>query len=349
MHHIRLWVYDDILASGVSGPIDVFTVANIIWARRRGRERRTGALFDWRVESLDGKPVRTTSGQIVHVDGAINARTAADAVILTAPFVADVERFLDEKHHVLQPLLSGLRRQHERGAILATYCTGSFLLAEAGLLDDRAATTHWAKAKDFERRYPRVDLRSAEVITEQDRILCSGAVTTYFNLALNLVAKLVDEDLAASTARLLLIDTNRISQASYATLDMQHQHAHSDQLVNRAQQWMQKNFRQGIRLADLARQLGTSERTLSRRFRQAIGEAPLRHLQSLRIEAAKSLLETKGLAVDLVSERVGYEDVSTFRQLFKRETGLSPRDYQRQFARRGVGAAAQPADIRTGR
>ncbi len=126
MYHIKLWVYDDILASGVSGPIDVFTAANTIWARRRDQERRVGGPFGWRVESLDGKPVRTASGQIVHVDGTINARMAADAVIVTAPFVPDLLHFLDERHDSLIPLLSCLRRQHERGALLATYCNGSF-------------------------------------------------------------------------------------------------------------------------------------------------------------------------------------------------------------------------------
>jgi transcriptional regulator GlxA family with amidase domain len=333
MYHVRLWVYDQILASGVSGPIDVFTAANEIWVRQSGRERPVDGPFRWRVESLDGKPVRTASGQIVHVDGAINARTAADAVILTAPFVADPARFLDERQNALRPLLSGLRRQHQRGALLGTYCNGSFLLAAAGLLDGRVATTHWAKARDFERRYPRVHLRSAEVMTEQDRILCCGAVTAYLNLALRLVEKLAGLDLAAATARVMLIDANRPSQAPYATLDLQDPQEHSDQLVTRAQQWMQKNFRRSFRVADLARELGASERTLNRRFNEAVGQPPLRHVQALRVALAKRLLETRRLSFEAVSERVGYGDVSTFRQLFKRETGLSPRDYQRQFAR----------------
>jgi transcriptional regulator GlxA family with amidase domain len=138
MYHVRLWVYDQILASGVSGPIDVLTAANEIWVRQSGRERPVDGPFRWRVESLDGKPVRTASGQIVHVDGAINARTAADAVILTAPFVADPARFLDERQNALRPLLSGLRRQHQRGALLGTYCNGSFLLA-AAVRDTRSA------------------------------------------------------------------------------------------------------------------------------------------------------------------------------------------------------------------
>lgn len=340
MRHIRIWVYDGVLASSVTGPIDVFTTANDMWAHKNRDQRGNAPLLEWRIESPDGKPIRTASGQIMNVDGPINARTAADAVLVPGPFVADVPRFL-EKMHILQPLLSALRRQYDHGALLASSCSGSFVLAEAGLLDGRAATTHWALATAFRKRYPKVDLRIAEVMTEQNRILCSGAVTTYLNLGLRLVEKFGGADLAAVTGKMLLIDTNRISQASYATLTVQGQQPHSDVLVARAQRWMGKHLQRSFRLAELARHLAVSERTLNRRFKLATGAAPLRYLQSQRIEVAKRLLENNGLYVDAVSERVGYGDLSTFRQLFKRETGLSPREYQRRFARRHQSRAAQ--------
>jgi transcriptional regulator GlxA family with amidase domain len=333
MRHIRIWVYDGILASGVAGPIDVFTAANATWADLNGEPRGSTRLFECRVESLDGKAVRTASGQTLAVDGTINARSAADAVIVPGPYVNDVARFLQHRA-VLDPLLSALRRQHARGALLASFCSGSFLLAEAGLLDGRVATTHWALAKAFEARYPNVELRPREVLTEDAGIICSGAVTTYLNLALRLVEQFAGEHLAAATAKMLLIDTNRVSQASYASLTVQDQERHSDALVAQAQRWMAKHLQRGFRLSELAADLAVSERTLNRRFKQAIGETPLRHAQSLRVEVAKRLFETKRINVDAVSARVGYGDVSAFRQLFKRATGLSPREYQRRFSRR---------------
>jgi transcriptional regulator GlxA family with amidase domain len=331
MPRIRIWVFDGILASGVAGTVDIFTAANAVSAERNPGRRGKAPLLEWRIESLDGGPVQTASGQMVAVDGPINARAAADAVVVPGPFIAEIERFF-ARGDIVRPLLAALRYRHARGTLLASYCTGSFILAEAGLLDGGVATTHWAKAKLFAKRYPEVDLRVSEILTEQKGILCSGAVTTSLNLALRIVEKFAGADVAHATARMMLIDTNRVSQSSYASRPTQP--PHSDELVARAQRYMERSLQQGFNLGELARHLAVSERTLNRRFKNSLGEAPLHYLQSLRVDVAKRLLESPGLTVDAVGERVGYGDLSTFRRLFKRETGLSPRDYQRRFARR---------------
>jgi transcriptional regulator GlxA family with amidase domain len=330
MKLIRIWVYDGILASGVSGPIDVFAAANRIAAKNPADRRHPFQPIRWRVESLDGKPVHTASGQTVAVEGRIDSRGRADAVLVTAPFVADMEEFVSRRDQ-LHALSSALRRQHAAGAVIASYCTGSYLLAEAGLLDGRIATTHWDKAADFARRYPKVELRASEVLTEQDRVLCTGAVTSFLNLALRLVEMFGDARLSTTTAKTLLIDTNRVSQASYATL--LDEHGHSDRLVARAQRFMEATLQHGFRLSELAAHLAVSERTLNRRFNQAVGDSPLEYLQSLRVEVAKRLLEVGHTSLEAVSQRVGYGDLSTFRELFKRKTGLTPREYQRRFVR----------------
>jgi transcriptional regulator GlxA family with amidase domain len=327
---IRIWVYDGILASGVAGPIDVLHAANRLSGKAAARGSNPLPMFAWRVESLDGQPVKAASGQSIAVDGKIDPRKRAEAILLTAPFFSNMDEFIGRREQ-LNALSSALRRQRKAGAVLAAYCTGNYLLAEAGLLDGRVATTHWANAADFARRYPRVELRAREILTWQDGIISGGSVTSYLNLAVRLVEMFAGETLALMTAESLLIDTNRTSQASYAKLI--DDHGHVDSLVARAQQHMEATLQQGFRLSELAAWLAVSERTLNRRFKQAIGLAPLTYLQNLRIEVAKQLLESRPIGLERVSQRVGYGDISTFRQLFKRKTGLSPGEYQMRFAR----------------
>lgn len=337
---IRIWVYDGILASGVAGPIDVFNAANHLSAREGARRPDPSCMFEWRVESLDGQPVRAASGQSIAVDGKIDPRKRADAVLLTAPFFSNMDEFIRRREQ-FDALSSALRRQCKTGAVLAAYCTGNYLLAEAGLLDGRVATTHWAKAADFARRYPNVELRAREVLTGQNGIISGGSVTSYLNLAVRLVEMFAGEKHAAMTAKSLLIDMSRTSQASYTTL--LDEHGHTDPLVARAQQRMEATLQQGFRLSELADWLAVSERTLNRRFKQAVGLAPLEYLQNLRIEVAKQLLESRPIGLEMVSQRVGYGDLSTFRQLFKRKTGLSPSEYQMRFARASVADATERA------
>ena len=327
---VRIWVYDGILGSGVAGSVDVFTAANSLGARGVGTDGKPFRKLTWSVESLDGAPVRSVSGQSIAVDRKIDPRRRADAILLTAPFVVYMDAFM-ARREMVEALSKAVRRQHEAGAVLASSCTGSYLLAEAGLLNGRRATTHWAKAKDFAGRYPRVELRADEILTEQDGILSGGGGTSYLNLAVRLVDKLAGADLAAATAKTLLIDMNRISQASYATL--LEEHGHSDKLVALAQQRMEDTLSQGFHLPDLAAHLGVSARTVNRRFKQTLGIGPLEYLQTLRVEVAKRLLETGNSSVEDACQRVGYSDLSTFRTLFKRKTGLSPRDYQSRFIR----------------
>lgn len=336
---IQIWVYDGILASGVAGPVDVFTAANRIIEINAAEARAPTRPIRWCLQSLDGRPIQTASGQTITVDGKINASGRSEAVLVTAPFVSDMDSFISNRKQV-QELCTFLRRQHRAGAVLATYCTGSYLLAEAGLLDGRVATTHWARSQDFSKRYPRVRLRSQEVLTEQDHIICGGAVTSFLDVALRLVELHSGPRVAASTGRLLLIDPGRTSQSPY--VDLSRYDGHTDQVVARAQRRMESSLQQKFSLSHLAAELTVSERTLNRRFKQATGQAPLEYLQNFRVEVAKRLLETGSATPSAASQHVGYSDFSTFRLLFKRKVGVSPSEYQRRFAKKQY--AADPSE-----
>lgn len=325
---VRIWVYDGVLASGVESSIDIFSVANALIreSSASGGGRRKD--FAWSVESLDGRSVRSASGRIVPVDRSIDGYAPTDAVLLAAPYVGDMKPFMERKGEIAA-LVDALRRQYARGAVVASYCTGNYLLAEAGLLDARPATTHWSKIQEFARRYPSVQLRAQELIAEQDRIISGGSVTSYVNLALRLVAKFFGPAFADATAKMMLIDTTRVSQASYVSLSPDDRHG--DALVARAQRRMEAMVQNTVQLAGLAADLSVSERTLHRRFKQALGMGPLDYLQTLRVELTKRLLEQSDMTIDQICARVGYADTSSFRILFRRKTGLSPKEYQARF------------------
>jgi transcriptional regulator GlxA family with amidase domain len=331
---VRLWVCDGILASTVTGFVDVLAVANAVW-RQGARNASRVPLFAWSVESVSGQPVTSATGQAVAVDAAIGHRMAADAVVVFGPFVGGgVDAFLqhwDAAMDALQPILKALRAVHGRGSSVASVCSGAFLLAEAGLLDGAGATTHWALVDAMRRRYPGISVLGDEVLVDNGDTVCSGAMTSYLNLALRLVERCGGTALASATAKWMLIDRQRLSQASYRSLTVQAQVPHDDDLVGRAQRLLEQRLKDGIRLPLLAAKLAVSERTLNRRFLKALGKTPLQYLQSVRIDHAKNLLEASRLSVEAVGERVGYGDASTFRRLFKRETGLTPRGYQQRF------------------
>jgi transcriptional regulator GlxA family with amidase domain len=170
------------------------------------------------------------------------------------------------------------------------------------------------------------------MIVEDSGLICAGAVTSYLNLALHLVEKFAGPAIAAQCARLMLIDSKQLSQAPFASLQAGWQH--QDDIVSQAQSWMQRNLHCELNLDDIASSIPVSPRTLIRRFKEAAGQTPLAFLQSMRVEAAKRLLENTDLSLEMIVEKVGYSDVSSFRRLFSRTTQLTPREYRSRFGAR---------------
>jgi transcriptional regulator GlxA family with amidase domain len=221
-------------------------------------------------------------------------------------------------------------KQHRSRRYLAANCSATFLLAEAGLLDGRLATTSWWLSGDFRRTYPKVRLTPDALVTKDERILCGAAFSACLNLGVEIIAEFLGPRAALSCARVMLVDVNRTTQLPYANL--QEQVHHGDELVLRAQSVLLSNLRRPTQLEGLADRLRVTTRTLNRRFKAATGETPLEFLQKARIERARGLLETSRLSFDQIVERVGYEDASSFRRLFKRAVGISPHEYRRRFS-----------------
>ncbi len=317
--------YDNCYLSSLSGPMDSFQVANAYNCRQSGSDDAT---FEWNTVSITGKPVKTSGGISIATDMSI-ANTCEFDVIYLPAFPYQGALAMDDMAKELQPLLDWLVSCWKRGTTIVTICTGSFLLAETGLLNGREATTTWWLEKQFHKRYPQVKLNGREMITEQDRLMCAGAMTSYQNMSIHLIERYATADLAIQCAKAMLIDTSARAQSPYQNLLMDE--ASGDPVVAKAQHWLQNHAKENIDQAELAIKMGVSQRTLIRRFKAELDRTPLSYLQNIRIETAKQLLENTTLPIIEVTERVGYADISSFSRLFKKRTGLTPAAYRQRF------------------
>jgi transcriptional regulator GlxA family with amidase domain len=229
-----------------------------------------------------------------------------------------------------------LRRIYLAGADVASVCTGAFLLAEAGLLDGRSATTHWAFQQMFRERYPRVRVQPQAIIVDQGRVVTAGGATSFLSLALYIVERLLGAEVARSASKMFLVDVNKSPQSAYALFGTQK--THGDEEILRAQGIIESEIRDALSVDDVARRVGMSRRNFARRFKSATGNNPREYVQRVRVEAAKHALESGPRPVARVARDTGYEDVVAFRKLFVRWTGLTPTEYRARY-----GARAAPA------
>ncbi|MFT3723713.1 MAG: helix-turn-helix domain-containing protein [Hyphomonadaceae bacterium] len=316
---------EDGYASTALMPIEVFHSAGALWRQLKGETPEPR--FRVSTASIDGKPVRSPyAGLTMAPQHAIADIKKADIIIVPTSGLS-----LDDKLIENNSILPWLRWHHERGAYIAGVCMGAAYLAEAGLLDHRRATTHWAVAGDLRRRWPKVNWQEDNILTEDQRLLCSGGVTAAADVSLYLVEKLCGHEVAVQTAKALLLSMPRTHQSGYAVLPLSP--AHTDEPIRRVQELIQARFTDPLSSEQMAELAGMSERTFLRRFKAATGQAPAAYLQAVRVEAAKSMLELETISVQSVSLKVGYEDVSFFRSIFKRATGMTPGEYRERFAK----------------
>jgi transcriptional regulator GlxA family with amidase domain len=319
---VTVLLLDGGYASTAIGSIEVFQSAGLLWETLRGEP--AAARFNVTTASVDGRATQPASPLQIAPRCAIGDIRKADLIFVPAMSI-DTDAIL-RRHAAAIPWLQRWRR---RGAQIAGVCSGVPLLAEAGLLDGRPATTHWALVDAYRERYPKVRWQPEYFITESDGIYCGGGVNAALDLSLYLVEKFCGREIALRCAKALLVGMPRESQAGFADLPMQIRH--NDEAIEKAQAWLHKNYASDLCLHELARRLGMSPRNFTRRFKDATGQTPLGYLQRLRVDIARRLLERSRKRIQEVSSAVGYEDALFFRELFKRRTGLSPAHYRRRF------------------
>jgi len=326
MHHITLLAYPDCTTTGIYGFIDILSIANRWHTYLNQPENEISPLFKWDIVSIDGNPVQAEGRVTVIPHGSIHDIGSTDFILV--PGFLPPLNFLG---NLPKELTHWLRRRHQNNVLIGSTCSGTFLLAETGILDGKTVTTNFRFTRSFKKHYPSVTLKPERILTEDSGILCSGATTSLYDLSLYLIEKFGHKKLAGICRKMLMMEP-RLSQSPYFIFDYQKDHA--DPIVKKVQSYMEENFSKHIHLESLANSFGTSPRHFARRFKKATGDSPLLYLQRIRVEAAKQNLEETMDSVDEITQQVGYEDPNSFRKLFKKNTGLLPREYRNRFTRR---------------
>ena len=324
---ITIVAFDGCMTSAVYGQADAFAIAAYISGRRNDA---SWSGQDVKIVTPDGGPIRGYGGHTIEPHGSL-AEAGDSHVVLIPPIFNDIEQTLADE----TGLVAWLASLPRGSTLLASSCTGAFLLAEAGLLNGRRVTTNPAFSDLFARRYPGVRLALDERIIDDNMVICAGATTAYLNLAVHIIDRLAGHDLAVATAKALSIDRNPESQRPYFLFIAPKDHG--DDKVLQLQTWIEIHHGEPIGIDDMVNEAGMSVRNLNRRFLNATGLSPRQYLRRVRIETAKRLLEGRKAPVDRIAEQVGYGDTRAFIRAFGVLAGLSPGQYRDRFrARRPV-------------
>jgi transcriptional regulator GlxA family with amidase domain len=299
-----------------AGLLELFAIAN--------NAGSVTARFDCHIVTANGRAVRGSHG----VTFPAHALRRRYDVAIVPPIWCESLADLEKQAHRLRTQSTFIARLARRSKILASTCSGAVLLAQAGLLSGRRATTCWWLVNWFRTAFPDVEMVPDRLVMRDRDRWTAAAGTAYMHLALDLVRELAGEPLATATGRLMLVERRRGSQSPFLT---PHATPAEGSEIARATRYLQRNSGKRLALAGACRALAISERTLARRFKASLGMSPLSYLQSQRIARARELLESSKLPLDRIVEQCGYEDVSSFRKLFARQVGMTPRDYRQRF------------------
>jgi len=299
------------------------------------------AMLDVRIVAATGKPFRCFGNVPVEPHAAIDDIDRVDVAI-----VCDMYTPIDcAPHGRYGTEIAWLQRMHRNGALIASVCSGSLILAEAGLLDGRECTAHWAYRDLFREQYPKVKLTAGSILNlncETEGVITAGGVTSWQDLALHIIARLCGTQHALRTAKIFLLSGHEDGQLPFAAMSRRVQN--SDVIIAKCQRWIAENYTSQNPVASMTEYSGLAPRTFARRFRAATGYLPMEYVHAVRIEEAKQIIETEDGDMDEAGYRVGYEDPTFFRRLFKRQVGLTPAAYRRKFS--GLCMKGPPAERR---
>ncbi len=316
------------------GLLDLTGAQTVFWAATKAMEARGLAGYERCTASLDGGLVRSAEGLVLQTDALAAYRpSAVDTLVVPgSPHMAQV---LDHS----APLVHWLQRASGKTRRTTSVCSGAFLLAAAGLLDHKRATTHWLMFEMMGQRFPTVQIDRDAIFVQQGAVWTSAGVTAGIDLALALVEADCGHDVAMEVARELVVFLKRPGGQSQFSelLQAQADDAHTFDELNL---WIAGNLeRRDLTVEFLAERVRMSPRNFARVYKEKTGRTPAKAVEVFRLEAARRFLEDSPRNVDSIARLCGFGDEERMRVTFKRHLGVAPRDYRRRFAARDNSAA----------
>ncbi|MFN3754204.1 GlxA family transcriptional regulator [Flavobacterium sp.] len=303
----------------IIGAYEIFEFANAYY-RRIGRE----PLFSIQLAGIS-EQVELKNGMFT-VKPEIHISRVDKTNLIIIPSYNPVLYFDDAE---TQQLLDWIKLQYRKGAEVASLCSGAFLLAASGLLDGKSCSTHWKHTETFRKVFPKINLRTDNLITDESGIYTNGGAYSFLNLMVYLVEKYYDRQTAILCAKVFQIEMDRNVQSEFVIFTGQKQH--DDEIIQKAQTYIEQHLEEKISITDLASKFNVGRRNFDRRFIKATGNTPIEYSQRVKIEAAKKAFETNRKTINEVMYEVGYSDTKAFREVFRKVTGMSPLEYKGKY------------------
>lgn len=324
--HVSLLAFPEIMASTLIGLYDVLNSFPLLSTYNDALPRE--APFNVEIVATERGAAQTASGIPIATTRSIDDVTCTDVVIIPSVLVERGEWRKGRYPNVIRWLTD----MYGKGAQLCSTCSGVLLLAETGLLEGKEATIHWIYGPTFRKNFPNVHLRPEKALVavgEHDRLIMSGASTSWHDLILYLISRHAGPTAAQGIAKFFAFQWHVEGLSPYVMFEPAMDHG--DAVIIEVQKWLHAHFSVARPVEQAARLSGVAERSFKRRFKRATGCTPIEYVQRLRIDDAKRRLERTNAPVDEIGWQVGYEDPTFFRRLFKRLTGITAGAYRRKF------------------
>lgn len=322
MKHISIIVYEDVLPTAVANTTALLMSANVAAVKKGGPIPFQIELIGTRLKNVQlSMPVQFYCSKTISDD------FDTDIIIIppmsTDP--ADINALLSQN----KELISWIKGKYDQKAELISLCTGAYFLAECGLLNGMPATSHWGAIEDLQQKYPLIDFKADHVVTHSKAIITGGGGFSSLNALLYFIENNCGKEVSVELSKIYALDYGRTSQSIFTVFTGRRQH--NDDEIHQAQSYIEKKFETDISVEQIAREVNMSKRNFIRRFKSATSLNPIEFIQRIKVEAAKKAFEAGETNIAAITYRVGYNDLKTFRTVFKRITGSTPVEYRNRY------------------